>query len=482
LDGKRFFWNRYYYRHFGRGRYFRSGKIGVTKKELSDFVHFLNRKIKDRYSKRKKAKKIFYYTHKKLLKKYKPNAEFKDFFPKGYYNCLTGSLFYYYLASLYEIPVKLIAAPYHIYCIAALDKAIPIEITMPAEGFSLNEYRKEYLDGMYKYKIITADELAEFKSKPFILKYGDKQKEISKEELIGYQYLNQAYANFLDNDFNAYLNNIEKAFCIIEIEDSHLLAYKMSLSLLNTDKKIKNLPESVNRFKNAFLILNKDQARSVIDIFAFIISSHLAEPSDYLTLEKNVKEIYAYLPLDSIITRKYNEILCDVYYESAIAYYNQGKHKESFHKISLARDLDSSNIKIKTLHINSATRYAERLLKIGDETQATRLMKMLIDKYPDYPIVVEQYIDMKLGYLYQNRIYDKDLEQAIEILTELHTLDPENNDIVNNFALAYHQLAIQYYKQQKLKKAEDILMEALEYTPNNTRLKNQLKEIRRILY
>jgi len=80
-----------------------SVEIISFKEKLNKNYIELQKQIKNNDSPKKKSKKIFTYLHKDILKKYMEDANFKDILSRGEYNCLTGTLLFYYLATKFDI-------------------------------------------------------------------------------------------------------------------------------------------------------------------------------------------------------------------------------------------------------------------------------------------------------------------------------------------------------------------------------------------
>ena len=95
---------------------------------------------------------LYYYTHRKLLKKYNQYASLAETLTRGDYDCLTATAIYSILLTELSLPHAIVETNYHIYILVYPDteNEILLETTNPAYGFITNPGEIEQLKAEYK--------------------------------------------------------------------------------------------------------------------------------------------------------------------------------------------------------------------------------------------------------------------------------------------------------------------------------------------
>jgi hypothetical protein len=146
-----------------------SKKQGQYKKE-SDFVEHL-----------------YYYTHRKLLKKYDQYASLSETLTTGAYDCLTATAVYSILFTELSVPHAIVETNYHIYILVYPDSEneILLETTDPSNGFISNTNEIEHLKSEYR----LANEDQEIGQVDLSI---DIERRLEDQELIGLLFYNQS--------------------------------------------------------------------------------------------------------------------------------------------------------------------------------------------------------------------------------------------------------------------------------------------------
>ncbi|RLD24365.1 MAG: hypothetical protein DRI71_02795 [Bacteroidetes bacterium] len=144
-------------------------KQGQYKKE-SDFVEYL-----------------YYYTHRKLLKKYDQYASLSETLTSGTYDCLTATAVYSILFTELSVPHAIVETNYHIYILVYPDSEneILLETTDPTYGFISNTNEIEHLKSEYR---LANGEQASGQVDLNI----DIERRLEDQELIGLLFYNQS--------------------------------------------------------------------------------------------------------------------------------------------------------------------------------------------------------------------------------------------------------------------------------------------------
>ena len=155
------------------------------KSTYKNYVNDLKEKQQRWSNDHKTLRHVFYKTHKKFLKNYKPYQSFQDLFSTGTYGCLTGTALYAFLLDELGYEYEIIETNYHMFLLVKTSKKkYLMESTDPSYGFvhdakDINE------------RINEAVMLNKQESRSFSFDY-DIHKSITHVELIALQYYNMA--------------------------------------------------------------------------------------------------------------------------------------------------------------------------------------------------------------------------------------------------------------------------------------------------
>ena len=146
------------------------GKKQTQYKKGSDFVEYL-----------------YYYTHRKLLKKYDQYASLSETLTTGTYDCLTATAVYSILFTELSVPHAIVETNYHIYILVYPDSKdeILLETTDPSYGFITNTNEIEQLKSDYK----LANEQRETGQVDLSINI---ERRLQDQELIGLLFYNQS--------------------------------------------------------------------------------------------------------------------------------------------------------------------------------------------------------------------------------------------------------------------------------------------------
>ena len=98
------------------------------------------------------VERLYYYTHRKLLKKYNQYASLSTTLVSGEYDCLTATAIYSILLNELSIPHAVVETNYHIYILVYPDTQaeILLETTDPNYGFITSTSTIEQLKSKYR--------------------------------------------------------------------------------------------------------------------------------------------------------------------------------------------------------------------------------------------------------------------------------------------------------------------------------------------
>lgn len=130
---------------------------------------------------------LYYFTHRKLLKKYNQYASLSATLTTGSYDCLTATAVYSILLTELSVPHAVVETNYHIYILVYPDSEgeILLETTNPTSGFITNRNEIEQLKVDYK--------LANNEQESGQADIGlNIERRLQDKELIGLLYYNQS--------------------------------------------------------------------------------------------------------------------------------------------------------------------------------------------------------------------------------------------------------------------------------------------------
>ena len=181
-------------------------KISKYHAKYLELLKFFQEKQKKRLCHRVLLSTVFYKTHQKLLKQYKPYKSFESLFSDGVYGCLTGTAIYALLLEDLGYEYQIIESTYHVFLIVEVDgHKYAFESTDPLYGFITSEKEIEE-------KVIATQ------------KFDDSYKEdgkyqfektvyqaISLDNLVGLQYYNFALLAYNKGDYRNAVSLLNEA-------------------------------------------------------------------------------------------------------------------------------------------------------------------------------------------------------------------------------------------------------------------------------
>lgn len=168
------------------------GKLEVKRQRLHDNARFLAL--------------VFYKTHNRFLRDYRPYASMQELLADGKYNCLTGTALYALVLDDLKIPYQITETTHHIFLEVNLnDHDYLFEATDPLNGFVSDKDAIEKRINDYQKANTLAGGKNEYRFHDAIFN------RISMEELPGLLYYNQAIRAYNQQAFASAISYLEKA-------------------------------------------------------------------------------------------------------------------------------------------------------------------------------------------------------------------------------------------------------------------------------
>ena len=155
--------------------------------KLQLVLNNLTKKQKQYKNERDFVEHLYYFTHRKILKKYDQYASLSATLATGAYDCLTATAVYSILLTELSIPHAVVETNYHIYILVYPDSdgEILLETTDPAYGFITEASKIQHLKSVYK----LANDEQEIGQAELSLNI---ERRLQDKELIGLLYYNQS--------------------------------------------------------------------------------------------------------------------------------------------------------------------------------------------------------------------------------------------------------------------------------------------------
>lgn len=443
----------------------------------------LDKKIRDRDSNKKKAETIFKYLHENVFLQYDLSSRVIDLATTNRYNCVTATSFFVSMAEEFEVPYQIYETPAHVYAsISHRNENIIVELTAPQDGFDFGSNMEALLQTLIDSKLISRDELAEKGQETLFNEYVAKTIPISKKQLLGIQYHNDALIKTNQNDYQAAYNQMNKAVLLYP-NATFSEAYKYIVNVSQFEFTL----NAANKYSllNALLVSTKTDS-----VLSYTLVNHLDELlNDLLKFEENYELVEALLNdveknvlKDSFIDEKLNEYFVFMYTSFAQNASLKGETLEAKRFIEQALEIAPENSRLITYYISLTSTHATKLSQIGLFETARSTIDELAATYPEgYPVIKDARVQIILDALVPVPI---SIENESTLLPELelaYSIQPENIYLKSFSATVFHELAMQQVRRANYEKAKDLVLQGLEYNSGDATLRSDLDLINEVL-
>ncbi|NMM47116.1 hypothetical protein [Marinigracilibium pacificum] len=150
--------------------------------------------------------KVFYKTHRKVLKQYKTYSKLSETLEEGVYDCVTGTAVYSYIYESLGAKVEILETPSHVFLLIENNgNKYIVESTSPLDGFY--KIDKDFkINNHDSFGLLVADESSEV--------INNVINKISLKELAAILLHNQAAKNYLNQDFDPAISLINEALSL----------------------------------------------------------------------------------------------------------------------------------------------------------------------------------------------------------------------------------------------------------------------------
>ena len=169
----------------------------------------------------------------------------------------------------------------------------------------------------------------------------------------------------------------------------------------------------------------------------------------------------------------------EIKYNEALNSANRGEYEKSY---KLMKDLISSDKSIpvyKEKFVNISISYAKSVVTNDRNYDlAISIMDSLVKIAPDYPIIEEAYVHIIIApFQFEYDFVNTKTKQAFKLAHKAFKMYPKNPISISILSNVYHFMAMDAIRKNDLKKAHKILVEGLNYLPNDKLLNEDLDQV-----
>lgn len=443
----------------------------------------LEKEIRSRDSNKRKAEIIYNYLHRNVFIKYDLNARVTDLFLNNTYNCVTATAFFISMAEEFEIPFTIYETPAHVYAsITHRNQEIIIELTAPNNGFDFGSNINDLLQALINSKLISRDEVAEKGADQLYQEYVAQKNPISKKQLLGIQYHNEALILANNSKHEEAYNQMNKAIKLYP-NQTFSEAYKYIVTISQLDFTL-DTSEKYSLLTNLLVSTKTDS------ILSYALVNHLGElVEDLLKFEENfdltpqlISNVEKNITNDSFLDEKlksYSVYMYTVFAQNASL---KGETLAAKNHIEEALRLDPENTRLIAYYVSVTSSYATKLSQIGLFETARSTIDELASNYPEgYPIINESRVQVILDALVSIPMTIENESKLIPEIKLAHTIQPDNIYLKSFSATVFHELAMQQVRRSNYEQAKALILNGLSYNSSDATLRSDLDLINEIL-
>jgi tetratricopeptide (TPR) repeat protein len=425
---------------------------------------------------------IFDMLHSMYFRKYTENPKLSSSLKMDAYNCVTAVSLYYSLCLDLNLIVNIYETPHHVYLTFPNINSVEviIELTDPRDGFDFDNDKDDYINFLINYKLITQQELYEKGEAAIYNEYVSNSKKIDEKKLISIYYGNLISLELNNDNYHDAIVLANKSFSFFK-DSSSVEQYKLIwdihfVSLSNSLDELTKFVEEAIGFDH----VSEELEKTLINTCGYCIVTHLKdgkfEVADSLYQKLTKSLVYTNMT-DPVI----KEIQKGINAEKIMRMNLLGEFEEAF---TLAQSLFREypdDYSIKEIYIRSAHGYMNTMYSGSNIDNITNILDTLLIDLPDVQSVKDIYVASIMQYIFstgQNTINPK---KSKSILLKTNRKIPNNKFIKEGLAHLYHDSAMAEIRNSDYEKAEKLLLEGLEFDPNNLRLKNELTMTRNLI-
>ncbi len=426
----------------------------------------------------KKVKTIYTTIHDTFLDKYERQNEFSEIFDTGKYNCVSATGLFALVFNSLGIPYTIKELPTHVFLVAYPEnEQILVETTDPFSGyiqFSQN-FKHTYVENLRERKLIGSVEYSQYSSDVLFDKYYFNEEDISLEQLVGIQYINDGIYKLQEGDLENALSQFDKGYLFYPSDKAAYLSMTTAIGYLTKlnleDDNYTELVMKLSRYTNYGI--TRDH---ITGEFNKLTSAILYNKGNLDKYETIYNKFNAELE-DENIKREISFIF---HYEVGRYYFNKGLITKALENIELAYQLQPGNAQSESFLI---TAIRDKISRVDDAKLIIDLLEGYSNKYPGLsknPLFYSMLLDSYLFYS-ELQFRNQKPDEGNDYLTRFEEGFKGKTDlkVKHQFIVrAYASASVYYFVKGYKSKSRTYLIKGLNYVPENSELKQRLQMLR----
>ncbi len=440
----------------------------------------IGKKIKPKYSPKKKSEKIFKYLHKNVFQKYVLIAKFSETFSTHKYNCVTSTILFSLLATHFEIPHTVYLTPNHAFAVVddEKDKRITVELTNPKNGFDYKDGQAEYIQYLLEYKLITAKELTEKGAMQIYDEYIEERRAVEPVLLTGVTYANMAADAATRNQFDRALCEMKKALRIDPNYEAYALRYKYYMANL-----ISGAPSEYLRYWDAltqsFRLFPQDTlfTNQIWTAVRAVFHELIHQKKDYEQAKMLSHRLKEMLSQNSRFGQRIANVDHDILAAETESLLLRGNFQKAYEQLLPIANLYRQLPWFQEMHVDVGTRYAYQRVQFGDIETALSVLDTLIAIYPDFKILRSTYVDYVSLHISGSMFNRENYELSEKYLLKAWRVAPDHHRLNQMLPMFYHEMAMAKVRAHQFRTARRVAERGLKLFPNDKRLNEAFDQI-----
>jgi tetratricopeptide (TPR) repeat protein len=429
-------------------------------------------KLKDE----KKVGKIYEKVNGDILNRYEEKILFPVIFSTGSFNCLTASALYGFVFQYLGIDFEFKESYNHVHPVAfPKTLQIKVETTDPVNGFQYfdTKLKVQFVNYLLNSKTISKEEARNSSLDEIFNKYYFPEASIGMKELAGSQYLNDAFYNFAQEEFEFAFKQSQKAYYLYP-------SAKISTIMLFVLSGCIDKADYTNVEDAAFLAFASRFVGKELKMELYIEAFN--SMTQVVLLERSQTELYdqmfSYLESNTNNREVLNAIKTEYYFQKGRVLMNNYRIKEGLTFFEKALAIEPDNLKLQTYTIQSLF----FLFNTISNQETVKFAEEFIIRFPHMQ-KNEGFINLQMiGYLkLGEEKFDFEKPEEGDVLLKkfenLHNLHPEIGIQYEMVGNAYSAAAVYFFKRNNLSTARSYLNRGLAISPENYQLMYRLRAL-----
>ncbi len=421
-----------------------------------------------------KGELIYKHLHNKSLTKYTAQAQLKNIFQSGTYNCVTATALYFVIARHYNLPVTLYTSPRHVYCVINYKrKTIRVEMTDPVNGFNFQQDQQSLIDYLLKFDLITRTDLKKRGAQAIYEDALKSTRRITPEQLVSVVYNNVGVGQVQSANYRQAMDTFQKAM----IFDPQTIIYKDIYQSSFTQVALKLAKQNKYQELTGLLkrLLSFSHDAEFVNTYVMPVIGNI---SNYFSVDKNdpdkaksfLQDMRPFLAGYPTALSRLTELESHLNFNQAVDLFNQNDYAAAYREMSELYRQAPTEDHVQRGYISAASQYAVFLADQRDFMAAGRVLDAVSAHFPRDKSVSDAARYVALTHI-QELEQSGDYLDAWQMAGELRDQYPQDTDIIDAYQHTGCNYAIQAAQGRQWTTASSTLATLIEQFPANSLIK-----------